>query len=213
MPILLPKLTALILLAAALPVYGQSLVYCPTAPEERSRRCARVEAQIARDQAQISFTDAQLRNPEIILAQVEMRPEESLADYRARIESQQGVATPESNTWLPIQGRYYNPARQRMYVALNRTDYWRYLWEALAFDPELAQADFKRREQLSRDEKIFQLEDPESAINRLQYSLETQLVFQRECCPAPNAQAPRPPVGSGQPLSPLVEPRPSTPPD
>ena len=213
MPSLLPKLTALILLAAAMPVCGQSLIYCPTAPEERSRRCARIDAQITRDQDRIALVEAQLRDPETILAQVEMQPEESLADYRARVESQQGVATPESNTWLPVQGRYYNPARQRIYVALKRSDYWRYIWEGLAFDPELAQADFNRREQLSRREKAFQLEDPESAINRLRYSLETQLAFQRECCPRPDVPAPLPPFGSEQPPSPMLESRPSTPPN
>ncbi len=185
MPSLLPKLTALILLATALPVYGQALVYCPTAPDERRRRCARVEAQIARDRDRIAFTETQLRDPEIILARVEMQPEESLADYRTRVENQQGVATPESNTWLPIQGRYYDPAQQQMYVALKRTDYWRYIWESLAFDPELAQADFARREQISRDAKGYQLEDPESTINRWHYSLETRLAFQRECCSMP----------------------------
>ncbi len=177
-----PQLTALILLAAALPVYGQSLVYCPTAPEERSQRCARVNAQIDRDREQIAFAEAQLRDPEIVLARVEMQSDESLADYRARVESQQGAATPGSNTWLPVQGHYYNPVQQQMYVALKRADYWRYIWESLAFDPELAQADFQRREMHSRREKTFQLENPESTINRLYYSLETQLAFQRECC-------------------------------
>ena len=201
MPCLPPKLTALILLAAALPAYGQSRVYCPTAPEERDRRCARVSTQIARDREQIAFADTQLRNPDIILARVEMQPQESLADYRARVERQQGVATPESNTWLPVVGRYFNPTQQRMYVALKRADFWRYIWESLAFDPDLARADFKRRERRSRREKAFQLEAPESAINRLQYSLETQLAFQRECCALPKAPPPPPAVG--------FEPRPS----
>ncbi len=213
MPSLPPKLTALILLAAALPVYGQSLVYCPTVPEERSRRCARVDAQIARDRDRIAIAEDQLRDPEIILAQVEMHPEESLADYRARVESQQGVATPESNTWLPVQGRYYNAAQQRIYVALKRTDYWRYIWEGLAFDPDLAHADFNRREQLSRREKAFQLENPESTINRLQYSLETQLAFQRECCPRPDAPPPLPSLGVERPPSPIFDARPSAPPN
>ncbi|MDJ0723155.1 MAG: hypothetical protein QNJ04_16070 [Desulfobacterales bacterium] len=201
------KLTALILLATVLPVYGQSMVYCPTAPEERRQRCARVNAQIDRDREQIAFTESQLRDPEIVLARVEMHPEESLADYRARVEKQQGAATPGSNTWLPVQGHYYNPVQQRMYVALKRTDYWRYIWESLAFDPELAQADFQRRERRSRREKTFQLEDPESAINRLQYSLETQLAFQRECCTVSEPPSPMPSDGAVQRPAPLPESR------
>ncbi len=199
-------LTGLILLATSLPAYGQPLVYCPTAPEERSRRCARVSAQIAQDQEQIASTEALLRDPEIILARVESGPEETLADYRARVERQQGVATPQSNTWLLVRGHYYNPTEQRMYVALARASYWHYIWEGLAFDPELAEADFKRREGDSRREKAFQLENPDSAMNRMRYALETLLAFQRECCapldteaaafPADTDILPTPPTGS-----------------
>jgi hypothetical protein len=178
------SLAGLLLLATTLPAYGQSLVYCPTAPEERSRRCARVGDQIVQGQKQIEAAEAQLRNPAIILARVEKAPEESLADYRARVRLQKGVATPQSNTWHPVQGHYYNPAQQRMYVAMGREAYWQYLWEGLSFDPELATATFKRRERRSRSEKAFQLENPDSVTNQSRYALETLLAFQRECCPA-----------------------------
>ncbi len=181
-------LTAAILWATIASAYGQSLVYCPTAPEERHRRCSRVSAQIEQQQGQIATTENQLRNPDIILARVEMDPEESVADYRARVTLQKGVATPQSNTWLPVQGHYYNSSQQFMYVALSRSAYWHYIWESLSFDPELAQATFLRRAQRSRLEKAYQLEDPDSAINRMRYTLETLSAFQRECCSTPGPE-------------------------
>jgi hypothetical protein len=177
-------LAGLLLLATTLPVYGQSLVYCPTAPEERSRRCARVDDQIVQGLKQIEAAEALLRNPAIVLARVEKAPEESLADYRARVRLQKGVATPQSNTWYTVQSHFYNPVQQRMYVALGRAAYWQYIWEGLSFDPDLAEATFKRRERRSRQEKAFQLDNPDSVTNQGRYALETLRVFQRECCPA-----------------------------
>ena len=180
----LPCLIGLILLAAALPAGGQSLVYCPTAPEERNRRCARVSEEIEQTQHQIELAETQLQDPEIVLAAVQKTLAEALADYRARVQAQQGVATPETNSWLPVRGHYYNVAQGQMYVALARQDYWHYIWEGLAFDPDLAAATFNRREQGSRTEKAYQLDNPDSAINQQRYHLETLLAFERECCPA-----------------------------
>ena len=177
-------LTGLILLAAAAPAGGQSLIYCPTAPEERSQRCTRVGNEITRYHQLIESAEAQLRDPEIVLAAVEKNPEEALVDYRARVNLQQGVATPETNSWLPVRGHYYNAAQGRMYVAMLRQDYWHYIWEGLAFDPDLAAATFNRREQGSRTEKAYQLDNPESDINQQRYQLETLMAFERECCPA-----------------------------
>lgn len=202
-------LTGLILLATTVAAYGQPLVYCPTAPEERSRRCARVSDEIADNQRQIESVENQLRDPAIILARVEKPPEESLANYRARVKLQQGVATPQSNTWLPVQGHYYNPLKQQMYVALAREAYWHYLWEGLTVDPELAEATFKRREQASRREKTFQLENPESATNQRRYKLETLLAFQRECCAARDAETTTLPAVSDVPGMPTIASPPS----
>ena len=179
----IPCLIGIILLATVYPVGGQSLVYCPTAPEERTRRCARVSDEIEQSQHQIEFTESQLQDPEIVLAVVEKKPEEALMDYRARVEGRQGVATPETNSWLPVRGHYYNAAQGQMYVALARQDYWHYIWEGLSFDPELAEATFKRREQRSRIEKAYQMDSPDSVINQQRYRLETLLAFKRECCP------------------------------
>lgn len=177
-------LTGLILLAAAVPVGAQSLVYCPTAPAELSRRCARVSDEIDQGHQQIETAETQLQDPEIVLAAVEKNPEEALADYRTRVQLKLGVATPETNSWLPVRGHYYNAAQGRMYVALSRQDYWHYIWEGLAFDPDLAAATFKRREQRSRTEKAYQLDNPDSAINQQRYQLEILMAFERECCPA-----------------------------
>lgn len=185
-------LTAIFVLAAAFSAYGQSSVYCPRAPEERNLRCARVNTEIAQIQPAIESVENQLRNPEIILAHVEKMPSESPTDYRHRVRRQQGVATPQSNTWLPVQGHYYNPAQRQMYVALAREAYWQYLWEGLSFDLELAQAEFKRREQQSWLEKRFQLENPDSAANQQRYRLESLLAFQRECCTVADTPAAMP---------------------
>ena len=210
---ILTHLLGLILLAAAVPVGGQSLVYCPTAPEERSRRCARVNDEIKQSRQQIESAATQLQDSEIVLAAVEKHPEEALAEYRARVQGQQGVATPETNSWLPVRGHYYNAAQGQMYVALARRDYWHYIWEGLAFDPDLAAATFKRREQRSQIEKTYQRDNPDSAINQQRYRLETLMAFQRECCPSAepgNAALPvtplfpegRPPDASPKPEQP-----------
>jgi hypothetical protein len=202
-------LTGLLLLATSVRAYGQSRVACPIAPEERSQRCAHVSEEIATHQRAIESAEHQLRNPAIILARVEKLPDESVADYRNRVRRQQGVATPQSNIWLPVQGHYYNPDQRQMYVALEREAYWHYLWEGLASDPELAEATFKRREQQSRSEKSFQLENPDSAANRQRYRLESLLAFQRECCNAPNPQATSAPSVSDVPENPLAAPPPA----
>ena len=202
-------LTVLFLLATASAVYGQSQIYCPNTPQERNQRCTRVSTAIDEHQRAIESAEDQLRNPAVILARVEKMPDESLADYRNRVRRQQGVATPQSNSWLPVQGHYYNPARRQMYVALAREAYWHYLWEGLAFDPELAHATFKRREQHSRREKAFQLENPDSATNQRRYRIKGLLAFQRECCAAADAQVTMPSVGSDATLTPPSEPPPA----
>ena len=202
-------LTGLVLLAAAASVHGQSLVYCPTAPEERHRQCARVGAEIAQSEQQIESAETQLQDPEIVLAAVEINPEETQTEYRARVRLQQGVATPETNSWLPVHGHYYNAARGRMYVALLRQDYWHYLWERLSFDPDLAETTFRRRERRSRIEKAYQMDNPDSRINQQRYRLETLMAFERECCPTEAPDNTGLPVAPRFPEAQVTEERPS----
>jgi hypothetical protein len=193
-------LTAMLLVATRVPAHGQSLVYCPTAPEERERRCNQVQTQIAREAQQIEAHETLLHDAAIILALVHKMPAESTADYRARVRRQAGVVTPASNTWLPVAGHFYNPVQQRMYVALSREAYWHYLYEGLAFDPDLAAATFKRRARRSQREKAYQLENPDSATNQARYyTLETLRAFQRECC------QPAAPEGVLRPEAPIRE--------
>jgi hypothetical protein len=200
-------LIVLLLLPTLPPARGQSLVDCPAAPEELTRRCARVADQIAGYRQQIEDAETLLRDTAIILARAEKTPDESTAQYRARVRRQQGVATPESNTWLPVQGYFYNAVQQRIYVALARDGYWHYIWERLAFDPALARETFKRRARRSRREKTYQLENPDSAINRNRYTLETLRVFERECCASANIAPPLFPA----PSVPARDPRPEAP--
>ena len=203
-------LTGFFLLTTNFSAYGQSKLNCPKAPDERQLRCARVSAEIADSQREIERDEDQLRNPTVILARVEKRPDEPVADYRARVRRQQGVATPRSNTWHPVQGHYYNASQRQMFVALARDAYWHYLWEGLAFDPQLAKATFRQREQLSRSEKSFQLQSPDSAANQRRYRLESLLAFQRECCTAADPQITLRPPGLDKPEAPLADPPIST---
>ncbi len=202
------SLTGVLLLAASITAYGQSQIYCPSTPEERSPRCTRVITEIADHQRAIESAENQLRSPAVILARVEKLPSESLTDYRTRVRRQPGVATPQSNTWLPVQGHYYNPVQRQMYVALAREAYWHYVWEKLSFDPDLAGAEFKRREQQSRIEKAFQLENPDSAANQRRYRLESLLAFQRECCTASDGPVTMPSADADQVSAPAIAPIP-----
>ena len=105
--------------------------------------------------------------------------------YRARVKQQKGVATATSNRWLPILGRYDDPDRQVVYVALEREDYWQYVWEKLAPDEVLARRTFLRRERESQRFKQARYNGPGGQIIQWQREMEKARRFQQACCPQP----------------------------
>ena len=119
-----------LLVSLAVPLNAQEWIYCPAAPEELGRQCGQAATTIHENLERIATVGDQMRNPDIILAKVDRKPDESLVLYQITCQQQQGVATPATNRWLPVLGRYYDPDRQIMYVALDRQAYWQYIWEA-----------------------------------------------------------------------------------
>ena len=174
-------IVALLALAAA-PLHAQEWVYCPAAPPELERQCRQTTEVLRRNHDLIAAVGDQMRSPDIILAKVDRRPDEPVSLYQTRIKQQQGVAAPVSNRWLPIRGRYYDPDRQVMYVALDRQDYWQYVWEALAPDEDLARRTFMAREQLSRQVKQARFTGAGGKLDQWQQEMETARRFQQECC-------------------------------
>lgn len=171
-----------LLVLPAVPLHAQEWVYCPAAPQELERQCRESAKAIRRNQDLLAVVGDQMRNPEIVLAKVDRRPNESVTLYQARVKQQQGVAAPVSNRWLPVRGRYYDPDRQVMYVALDRQDYWRYVWEALAPDEDLARRTFTAREQLSRQFKQSRFTGPGGKLDQWVQEMEAARRFQQECC-------------------------------
>ena len=189
---------AVMIVASALPVVAQEWIYCPAAPEELERQCRQTETAIHRNENLIATVGDQMRNPEIILARVERRPGESVTLYQARIKQQQGVATSASNRWLPIRGRYFDPSREIMYIALDRQDYWQYIWEALAPDGDLARRTFADRERLSRQFKETRFLGPDGQLMQWQREIDAAQQFRRQCCQTlPAAAAPSGPPSPG----------------
>jgi hypothetical protein len=184
--------------ASTLPVCAQEWIYCPAAPEELVRQCRQTENAIRRNQELIATVGDQMRNPEIILARVERRPGESVTLYQARVKQQQGVATSASNRWLPIRGRYFDPDREIMYVALDRQAYWQYIWEALASDGDLARRTFADRERLSRQFKEARFLGPDGQLMQWQREIDAAQHFRQQCCRTlPAAEAPSGPPHPG----------------
>ena len=191
---------AVLLLLAAAPLQAQEWIYCPAAPQELERQCRQTNDVIQRDQALLATVGEQMHDPGIILARVDRRPDESVPHYLARVKQQQGVATAASNRWLPVRGRYYDPDHQTMYVALDRTDYWQYVWEALEPDEALARRTFAARERLSQQFKEARFTGPDGKLAQWQQEIETARRFREACCergpitpPTPGAVA-SPPV-------------------
>lgn len=183
-------LAALLLMPAA-PLAAQEWIYCPAAPQELERQCRQTAEVMRRNQDLLAAVGEQMHNPEIILAMVQRRPEESVSLYQARVKQQQGVATPVSNRWLPVRGRYYDPDRQIMYVALERQDYWQYVWEALAPQEDLARRTFTAREQLSRQFKQTRFTGPGGQLDLWRQEMETAQRFRQACCrPLPASTEP-----------------------
>jgi len=180
---------AALLVVSAAPLHAQEWIYCPAAPQELERQCRQTADVIRRNQDLLAAVGDQMNNPEIVLAKVDRRPEESLTLYQARVKQQEGVATPGSNRWLPVRGRYFDPDRQIMYVALDRQDYWQYVWEALAPDEDLARRTFLAREQLSRQVKQVRFTGPGGKLDQWQQEMEAARRFRQECCRHMPAQA------------------------
>ena len=171
-----------LLMVVASPLQAQEWIYCPVAPEELARQCRQNEASIRTNQERLAIIGDQMNNPEIILAKVDRRPEESVLHYRLRVKQQQGVASPESNRWLPILGRYYDPEMQVMYVALDRRDYWRYVWERLAPDEDFARRTFSEREVASQRFKRAYFTGPGGWLAQWQLALDSARLFREQCC-------------------------------
>jgi len=192
-----------LLLLSAVPLRAQEWVYCPTAPQALERQCRQTEAVVRRTQTLLDTVGQQMHDPDIVLARVERGPGESVPHYLSRVKQQQGVAAPASNRWLPVRGRYYDPDREIMYVALSRQDYWQYVWETLEPDEDLARRTFTAREQLSQRFRQTRFTGPGGKLAQWQQELETARRFREACCD-------RPPVAPSPPelASPTLAPRP-----
>jgi hypothetical protein len=173
--------TLLVLIPAAL--MAQEWIYCPAAPEELQRQCQQTLGTITINQERLAAVGEQMANADIILAKVHRQPGESIVQYKLRVKQQQGVATPETNRWLPVLGRYYDPDRQVMYVALDRQAYWQYVWEALAPDEALARRTFKTREHMSRQFKQTYFTGPDGKLAVWRRAIAEAQRFRRQCCP------------------------------
>jgi len=171
-----------LLVSLAVPLNAQEWIYCPAASEELGRQCGQAATTIHENLERIATVGDQMRNPDIILAKVDRKPDESLVLYQTRVKQQQGVATPATNRWLPVLGRYYNPDRQIMYVALDRQAYWQYIWEALAPDENFARRTFMARERNSQQFKQARFSGPGGKLAQWQQEVENARRFQQQCC-------------------------------
>ena len=185
-----PNGIVLLLLAMAAPLPAQEWIYCPAAPEALERQCRQTEDIIQHDQDLLATVGDQMQDPDIILAKVDRRPDESVTHYQARVKQQQGVATLASNRWLPVRGRYYDPDHQIIYVALDRQGYWQYIWEALEPDEDLARRTFAARERLSQNFKQSRFTGPGGQLAQWQQEMETARRFREACCDRFPASAP-----------------------
>lgn len=201
-------IATLLLMLFALPLHAQDSrpwedIDCPTATDERAVQCRQAAATVQRTRKLLASVGDRIRDPDILLVRVERAPGESLAHYRARVKQQQGVATAGSNRWLPLRGRYYDPRRQVFYVALERRDYWQYVWEKLAPDEGLARRTFRSREQESRRYKQMRFTGPGGQLAQWEQEIESARRFQEVCC------RPLPEAAAEPPLAPLPrQPRP-----
>ncbi len=185
--------------AAAAPLGAQEWIYCPAAPEELERQCRQAETTLKDNQEQMAVVGEQMLNPDIILAKVDRKPDESVIRYKRRVMQQQGVATPTSNRWLPVRGRYYDPNQQIMYVALDRQAYWEYVWETLAPDEDFARRTFLARERISQQFKQSRFTGPGGMLVQWRQAAEAAARFRQQCCQLlPAADTTMPPAIPGE---------------
>jgi hypothetical protein len=179
-----------LLFAAAVPLSAQEWIYCPAAPEELERQCRQAETTIHDYQKRMAVVGEQMQNPDIILAKVDRKPDETVIRYKRRVMQQQGVATPANNRWIPLQGRYYDPNQQVMYVAIDRQSYWQYVWETLAPDENFARRTFLARERISQQFKQARFTGPGGMLVQWRQTIEAAGRFRQQCCqPLPNTDA------------------------
>jgi len=85
-----------------------------------------------------------------------------------------------------------------MYVALDRQDYWQYIWEAVGSDGDLARRTFADRERLSRQFKETRFLGPDGQLMQWQREIDAAQQFRRQCCRTlPAAEAPSGPPSPG----------------
>lgn len=184
MPVWIRIWTISLLIATASPLNAQEWIYCPADPEKMAQQCRQTEKAIRIHQDRIDRVGEQMTDPNVIVAKVHRKPGESVLLYQKRVKQQQGVAAPATNQWFPVLGRYYDPDRQVMYVALDRQAYWRYVWETLAPDEALARQTFDRHERLSRQFKQDRYTGPGGKLVQWQQAIDNAQRFRRQCCQA-----------------------------
>jgi len=172
------------IVAMASPLDAQEWIYCPAAPDKLEQQCRQTEKIIRVNQDRVDKVGAQMTNPNVMVVKVHRKPGESVLLYQKRVQQQQGVAAPATNQWFPVLGRYYDPDRHIMYVALDRQAYWQYVWETLAPDEELARRTFDRHDRLSRQFKQDRYTGPGGRLDQWQQAIDNAQRFRRQCCQA-----------------------------
>ncbi len=191
---------------------------CPTDPVEWQRRCQSAEADASRLGADIHSLESVMTNPDIVLITADRLPNESPVDYEARVKRNRGIRSPVTSTWLPIIGHYFIPDSGTALVAMDRTDYWRYIGEAFGFDSREAVSVFKSQETAGHHIRLSRFLGPQGRIAGLKREKDRIQGFVERCCITPPEipsldviDAPLLPqgkvTGSGDPLA---APRPPT---
>jgi hypothetical protein len=213
-------LSAILLTLMALNAGAQEMIFCPVTAVELTRRCTRTTEEIQALETRIADANRLLQDPNVVLARVERQAGESVASYRLRVAAQEGVPAPKSNAWLPLEGLFFDPESQTCFVAMQRRDYWRYVWESLGEDLGLAQRTFSARERLSLREKAQQQNNAQWGVGRWEADLALLNQFRFQCCreqkmdEAGRSPDARPPDLGGRlapPPHPAAQPAPPTP--
>lgn len=158
---------------------------CPTDPIEWQRRCHSAETDASRLEADIDALEAVMTNPDIVLIPADRLPNESPIDYQARIERNGGIRSPATNTWLPILGHYFIPDTGTALVAMDRSDYWRYVGEAFGFDSREAVSVFNNQEAAGLKIRLSRFLGPQGRIAGLKRDHSRILDFVGRCCATP----------------------------
>lgn len=197
----------------SLPAAAQMPIACPATATEWQQRCRTTEADAARIQAELGALEAVMTDPNIILVKADRIAGEGSLTYKARVERNAGVRSPVTDTWLPILGHYYLPDIDTALVAMVRTDYWRYIGEALGFDTPEARAAFQSQEALGLKIRQSRFLGPGGRIEAMRSEWERLQDFVERCCGEPPEtmpiESPAPPLPA--PLIPDDRPAPPSP--